>query len=501
MFLGLYHASGSRIERISRILTLLIKIVLAFSLSFLAAYLLIPQVSSQPRLGSEIAPPSSPNGEKEDSTAVPLVAVEPRASDSEIEQRLLRIFSATGWFTNLSIEANDGVVSIAGGTADESHKEWAGDLARRTQDVVAVINRLQVLQRSVWDLSPAKEEVTKLGNAVVRGLPWTIAGLIILVLSYLLSLGAKRITAALLHRKMPSRLLVSVGARAVQALVIILGIYLVLRIAGLTRLAVTILGGTGLIGVVIGVAFHNITENFLASILLSIQRPFRPGDLVQIEKVLGYVQRITTRATVLMTLDGNHVQLPNSKVFREVIENYSTNPNRREQFSIGIGYGDSIPLAQKVALQTLSEHPSVLESPEPSVLVDNLGSSTVNLKIYFWLNGSVHSWLKVRSSVIRLTKRAFQENGITLPDEAREIIFPEGVPVHRAKQDARPKRDAVKHVVPDVEPTMSSAEGGLSSDADEIATQASHSRQPEEGSSTLMDGRQEPLAPLPAVMP
>jgi small conductance mechanosensitive channel len=77
----------------------------------------------------------------------------------------------------------------------------------------------------------------------------------------------------------------------------------------------------------------------------------------------------------------------------------------------------------------LADHPAVLNDPEPSVLADSLGTSTVNLRIYFWLNGREHSWLKVRSSVIRLVKLAFQNHGISMPDEAREIVFPNGIPV------------------------------------------------------------------------
>lgn len=72
----------------------------------------------------------------------------------------------------------------------------------------------------------------------------------------------------------------------------------------------------------------------------------------------------------------------------------------------------------------LANHPAVLNNPEPSVLADSLGTVTVNLRVYFWLNGREHSWLKVRSSVIRLVKLAFQKHGISMPDEAREVVFP-----------------------------------------------------------------------------
>jgi small-conductance mechanosensitive channel len=215
----------------------------------------------------------------------------------------------------------------------------------------------------------------------------------------------------------------------VGLLVLLVGLYLVLRICGLTRLALTVVGGTGLAGLVIGIAFRDITENFLASILLSVQSPFRTGDLIELGGVLGVVQQLNVRTTILMSLSGHLIQIPNSVVYKSTIRNYSSNPNRREEFTVGIGYDVPIARAQEVALKVLDEHPAILKSPEPWVLVDGLGPATVNLRIYFWLDGSEFSWLKVRSSAIRLVKRAFQVQKITMPDEVREVIFPKGVPV------------------------------------------------------------------------
>jgi small-conductance mechanosensitive channel len=191
----------------------------------------------------------------------------------------------------------------------------------------------------------------------------------------------------------------------------------------------TVVGGTGLIGLAVGIAFRDITENFLASIFLSVQRPFEMGDLVELAGVTGYVQQLNVRTTILMTLDGNLVQVPNAAVYKSNLRNFTTNCNRREDFVVGIGYEDSINDAQEIARKVLADHPAVLNDPEPSVLADSLGRSTINLRVYFWLNGREHSWLKVRSSVIRLVKLAFQKHGISMPDEAREIVFPQGVPV------------------------------------------------------------------------
>ena len=120
----------------------------------------------------------------------------------------------------------------------------------------------------------------------------------------------------------------------------------------------------------------------------------------------------------------------------------------------------------------------MLKDPEPSVLVDDMGRATINLRVYFWLNGSQHSWLKVRSSVIRLVKRAFQDQGISMPDEAREVVFPQGIPVtvvHGTEKTdgVVPGKRASAESQPEQTNTASTpAEGGLHSEAGVIEEQA-----------------------------
>ncbi len=213
--------------------------------------------------------------------------------------------------------------------------------------------------------------------------------------------------------------------------VLIIGLYLVLQISGLTSLALTVLGGTGIAGIIIGFAFRDIAENFLASLLLSMRNPFHSGDLVRIGDNEGIVTNLNTRSTVLLTLDGNHVQIPNAAVFKSVIVNFSSNPSRRAEFLVGIGYDDRTSAAQSVIEDVLSAHPAVRNDPAPFVVVDELAASTVNLRIFFWFDSSTYSPIKLRSALMRQTKQALLANGISMPDEAREIIFPQGLPIYR----------------------------------------------------------------------
>jgi len=407
------------------------------------------------------------------------VSVHPVAHDEQIRARLQRVFLATDSFINPQVRVEDGVVFLHGKVESAELKKWAGDLARNTQDVVAVANQMAVIEPSVWDFRPAWSGLLILWRDFIRSLPTLGFGLLILALSVgagmLATLGAR----AFLLRRISASLLRNVIACGVGVLVFLFGTYIVLRVCGLTQLALTVVGGTGLIGLAVGLAFRDITENFLASIVLSMQRPFETGDLLEVVGVTGYVQQLNVRSTILMTLEGNLVQIPNATIYKSNLRNFTTNSNRREDFVVGIGYCDSINAAQEIARKVLVDHPAILNDPEPWVLADSLGQATINLRVYFWINGREHSWLKVRSSVIRLVKLAFQEHGISMSDEAREIIFPQGVPVTMLNgkpaddHDVRPRKQLPAdspHGEPDAVSTK--AEAGFSSEAVVIEEQA-----------------------------
>lgn len=317
--------------------------------------------------------------------------MQPVARDEEIRDRLQNILDATGWFISPDVSVQNGVVFLAGQTDSEEFKQWAGTLARNTQDVAAVVNQITILEPSIWDFEPALAELREQGRSIVRVLPLMAFSLLVLIVATLFAKLAITLFRHLLPRRLPNKLLVNVIARSVGAGVFLLGLYVVFQIAGLTRIAMTIIGGTGLLGLILGIAFRDITENFLSSIFLSIQNPFLTGDLVEIDSTTGYVQLLTTRATIMMTLDGNHVQIPNATVYKSKILNYTSNPNRRVGFTVGIGYDDAISMAQEVIMGLLAEHPAILEDPEPLVLVEKLGSATVDLQIYFWMDGSQYS--------------------------------------------------------------------------------------------------------------
>lgn len=442
---------------------------------------------------------SSVDSEIESADTTKEIAVQPGARDTEIADRLTRILEASNWFPGLAVSVREGIVFLDGATETDERKDWARQLALRTEDVVAVVNRIKVQPEISWDLAPTWRELERLANRAQWFAPLFVVSLVILLITWFLARGVAFLARRAFSQRLPSMLLANIVARALTIPVFLIGIYLVLQLAGLTRLAVTVLGGTGLVGIVLGLAFREIAENALASILLSIRNPFRVDDWIQVGEHKGIVQNLNMRTTVLLTLDGNHVQIPNSLVFKSVVTNFSSNPGQRAEFGVGIGYSDSIVEAQDVIIAALRAHPAVLDDPEPAALVDELGPSTVNLRVQFWFDGRSYSIFKVRSSLMRQVKRALQDAGISMPDAAREVVFPDGVPIRRVDAETLPttERPTIPAAASEEaeSATISAGEGSLQSEEAELRRQASAADIPE-ARDNLLAPSEEPREPL-----
>ena len=355
------------------------------------------------------------------------VAVE--TTDRDISARIKNILIASNWFSELQVTSEAGIITLQGVTSKAKHRDWAESVSYRTENVIAVINKIEVVLSSPWSLEPLFQQANDL---IAQGIKYLPNILISLVAVFIALFSAKQLSSfsrRVLLRKIESKILRALIAKIIVFPIIVFGIYIVFAVSGLGSLAAPLIGGTGIVGLIIGIAFRDITENFLASVLLSVQRPFVLGDMVIIMDHKGIVEAMTTRGTVLITLDGNHVHIPNALVYKEPITNLTANPNIRQSFSIGIGYDVPISEVQEIIYALLENHTAVLENPEPLILAESLGSSTVNLTVLFWVDTSNHSGSKVRSSVIRSVKHKLVREGVSMPDDAREIIFPDGIQV------------------------------------------------------------------------
>ncbi|MCF2900131.1 mechanosensitive ion channel family protein [Pseudoalteromonas sp. OFAV1] len=320
-------------------------------------------------------------------------------------------------------------------------------------------------------------QVTQFLHTTWQMLPALTLGLVAVIICYLLARPLSYILIKPLGFVSESKLLHVVTRRFFSIIIILFGVYLFLRLAGLTDFAVAIMSGTGLVGLILGFAFRDIAENFISSMLLSVQRPFRIDDVVEVDGRLGVVKKVTARATTLVDFDGNHIQIPNATVYNNVIKNLTANPKMRGHFNVGIGYDNDIRYAQQLAMKVVKENPAVISDPPSQVLIDSLGSATLNLTIYFWVNSNEHSTVKVASQLMRELVNTYLSEQVSMPDDAREriILNTEADQINsNSSTPPQTSKTLTDHSLDDV-----------SSDADDIREQADQSRDPEQGSNII----------------
>lgn len=329
---------------------------------------------------------------------------------------------------------------------------------------------------SISSLSSAQSLLSQLWDNFVYRLPGLALGIVIMAAFILLAPHIAKVLVKPLTRTTTSPLLRSVIQRSVSLVLILLGIYLFLFLAGLTGFAIAVVSGTGVVGLILGFAFRDIAENFISSLLLTIQRPFRIGDIVQINDFTGIIQKVTARATTLVDFDGNHIQIPNATIYKGVIKNLTANPLMRGQFVIGVGYDADIQQAQQIAQEITAEQDNVLNDPEPQILIDELGPSTYNIKVYFWVDVEKTSVLKMASVLMRKITQAFLEANISMPDDARERIFPEGMHIYHASEKGALSANPSENVANELSESTTEQKNAKSFDSEKNSGEATENR-------------------------
>lgn len=254
-------------------------------------------------------------------------------------------------------------------------------------------------------------------------LPLLVSGLLILIISVFIAIWTSASLRKYLNRHMDDPLLVRFLSRVVKGLLIIIGVFLALEIIGFGGIATGLLASAGLSAFIIGFAFKDIAQNFLAGIILSFDRPFHLNDTVSIVDYVGHVTSLDFRTTKIKTFDGKDVYIPNATILKEPLVNYTRDGLIRVEFIVGIDYGDDIQGATDLIIDTLFNFDEVIKDDPPYAIVDELATSTVNLRIFFWTH--TVDYKKginlLRGRVIKTVKEALLDKGFGLPADIQEL--------------------------------------------------------------------------------
>ena len=207
------------------------------------------------------------------------------------------------------------------------------------------------------------------------------------------------------------------------------GLILALTLLDATSVIGSVLGAAGIVGLAVGFAVRDTVENFIASILLSLRTPFLARDYVRIGEHEGSVARLTSRATILISRDGNQVRVPNALVYKSVIVNFTRQPERRFEFIVGVDTDLDLNAAQQIALNAIHQVDGVLSRPPAMALIKELGDSSVSLLVAAWADQRRSDLMKVRSEAIRQVKQAFDDAGIVMPEPIYRVHLRESASV------------------------------------------------------------------------
>ena len=344
------------------------------------------------------------------------------AADENLKRRIESIFSEIEELVGIEAVVNEGVVTLRGSVANEAQAQRAVTLASRVAGVVTVQEEIERTLGVAENISPLVESLNQKLAQWVRALPLVLlAGILFAGISY----AGHRIARweSLWKRVAPNVFLADLLGQTVRILAIFVGFALALNILGAGALMGAILGGAGVFGLAVGFAVKDTLENYISSILLSIRQPFRANDHVVIGDQEGRVIRLTSRATILMTLDGNHLRIPNAVVFKAVILNYSRNPQRRFDFELGVDAADDPLAAIEAGKAELAALDFVLDSPPPEGVIRAVGDSNIVISFRGWIDQGESDFSKARSLAIRGVKDVLEAQGFSLPEPIYRLKF------------------------------------------------------------------------------
>jgi small conductance mechanosensitive channel len=370
--------------------------------------------------------------------------------DRAIAERLRATFAGVDALRGARVAVNAGVVRLSGEVPSAAARQLAGQLARQIEDVALVENDLRLVQDLGRRLEAAWDKLRQRLYDLIALLPLLAVAVVVVVTFWYVG----RIAGGLPwpYRRIGNAFLRETARNLVRAGVLVIGALLALEILDATALVAALLGTAGLFGLVLGFAFRDLAENAIASLLLSLRQPFAPNDLVSIEGCEGHVVRLTSRATVLLTVEGNHVRIPNAAVYKGVIVNYTRNPLRRFDLAAGVGVDEDLAAAQRLGVEVLEATPGVLGDPPPQALLEELGESNVVIRYLGWVDQRAADFLKVKSEAIRRVKEALDAAGISMPEPTYLVrLRREGgaaeTPVSAPQPRARPPADIARRDV------------------------------------------------------
>lgn len=230
------------------------------------------------------------------------------------------------------------------------------------------------------------ETFTNYWDHLIGMLPNLLAAIVFFVIFIQIGYWVGKIFEKGRKKRWRDPIVISFAGQAIKWFFYLAGLVSAFSIMGFSGLANSLLAGAGISAIIFGFAFKDIAENFLAGLLLAVNRPFKTGNIIEVDGFKGTVRGMDLRVTHIRNIEGKDIYIPNSLIVKNVVTNYTKDGSLRQDFIIGLDLNANFHQAREIILAYLHEQPEVLETPEANVIVKQLGEFTLDVQVLFWVD-------------------------------------------------------------------------------------------------------------------
>lgn len=266
-----------------------------------------------------------------------------------------------------------------------------------------------------------QEELVEWFEAAIKGLPNLVVALLVffffLMIAKLVRQFIQKVSDRITDNSAVNKLLESTCYLSIVAF----GLFTALGILKLDKTVTSLLAGAGVLGLALGFAFQEITANFISGIFIAFRKPFSVGDIIEAQDVMGTVDRINLRSTVIRTFQGQDVFIPNKYLLLEKIKNYSLTGKRLVELEVGVTYSADLKNVIEVTKKALEGH-DIAYPEETMIFFREFGDSSINFLVRYWIKypGQMEYFKSTHDAIIRI-KAAFDKNNISIPFPIRTL--------------------------------------------------------------------------------
>jgi potassium efflux system protein len=207
----------------------------------------------------------------------------------------------------------------------------------------------------------------------------------------------------------------------IRIAIISIGLFLAVAATGVPLDKLTLILGALSVGV--GLGLQSLVNNLVSGLIIAFEKPVNVGDIIEINGQSGVIKAINFRSSILATIDGADIIIPNGSLLNAQLINWTMSSNmRRTELVVGVAYDTDLALTEKVLKELMDAEEDVLKTPPPAVLFSQFADSAINVKMLFWVSHFAEV-LVTKSKLITAVNTAFKEHGITIPFPRQDIFI------------------------------------------------------------------------------